>query len=62
MKFVKKTFLLGFTLITLVGILVSCSKKKVTLSCEKNEISVIIGENVDLKLSATEVKIFNIQL
>ena len=61
MKFFKKAFLLSLVLIALVVTLASCSKKKVTLSAEKNEISVIIGENVDLKLSATEVKKFTEQ-
>ena len=61
MKFFKKAFLLSLVLIALIVTLASCSKKKVTLSAEKNEISVIIGENVDLKLSATEVKKFTEQ-
>ena len=61
MKFFKKAFLLSLVLIALVVTLASCSKKKVTLSAEKTEISVIIGENVDLKLSATEVKKYSEQ-
>ena len=57
MKFFKKGLVLSLVLIALVVTLTSCSgKKKVSLSAEKSEISVIIGENVDLKLSATEVK------
>ncbi len=59
MKFFKKGLLLSLVLIALVITLTSCSgKKKVTLSAEKSEISVIIGEAVELKLSATEVKKF----
>ena len=59
MKFFKKSFVLSLVLIALVITLTSCSgKKKVTLSAEKSEISVIIGEAVELKLSATEVKKF----
>ena len=61
MKFFKKAFLLSLVLIAVIVTLTSCSKKKVTLSAEKNEISVIIGENVNLKLSATEVKKFTEQ-
>ena len=61
MKFLKKVSLLSFLLISLIFILTSCSKKKVTLSTEKNEINVLIGEDVDLKLSATEVKKFTEQ-
>ena len=57
MKFFKKAFLLSLVLIALLTTLASCSgKKKVTLSAQQNEISVIIGNTVDLKLSATEVK------
>ena len=59
MKFFKKGLLLSLVLIALVVTLTSCSgKKKVTLSAEKSEISVIIGETFELKLSATEVKKF----
>ena len=61
MKFLKKVSLLSFLLIGLIFILTSCSKKKVTLSTEKNEINVLIGEDVDLKLSAIEVKKFTEQ-
>ena len=61
MKFLKKVSLLCILLIGLVFTLASCSKKKVTLSALENEISVMIGENVDLKLSATEVKKFSEQ-
>ena len=57
MKFFKKAFLLSLVLIAILITLTSCSgKKKVTLSAEKSEISVVIGEAVDLKLSANEVK------
>ncbi len=59
MKFFKKGLVLSLLLIALVITLTSCSgKKKVSLSAEKTEISVIIGEDVELKLSATEVKKF----
>ena len=52
-----KAFLLSLVLIAILITLTSCSgKKKVTLSAEKSEISVVIGEAVDLKLSANEVK------
>ena len=56
MKFLEKISLLSLLLVGLVLTLTSCSKKKVTLSALENEISVMIGENVDLKLSAAEVK------
>ena len=57
MKFFKKAFLLSLIFIAVLATLASCSgKKKVTLSAEKSEISVLIGETVELKLSATEVK------
>ena len=57
MKFFKKAFLLSLIFVAVLVTLASCSgKKKVTLSAEKSEISVLIGETVELKLSATEVK------
>ena len=57
MKFFRKALLLSLVLMVAVITLASCNqKKKVTLSAEKNEISVVIGESVDLKLSAKEVK------
>ena len=57
MKFFRKALLLSLVLMVAVITLASCNqKKKVTLSAEKDEISVVIGENVDLKLSAKEVK------
>ena len=61
MKLFKKEFLLSLVLIALIVTLASCSKKKVTLSAEKSEISVVIGDAVDLKLSATEVKKYSEQ-
>ena len=57
MKFFRKALLLSLVLMVAVITLASCNqKKKVTLSAEKDEISVVIGESVDLKLSAKEVK------
>ena len=51
MKFFRKALLLSLVLMVAVITLASCNqKKKVTLSAEKNEISVVIGESVDLKL------------
>ena len=61
MKLFKKEFLLSLVLIALIVTLASCSKKKVTLSVEKSEISVVIGDAIDLKLSATEVKKYSEQ-
>ena len=56
MKFFKKA-LLSFVLITLFVTLVSCGgKKKVSLSATTEEITVSVGDVVDLKLSATGVK------
>ena len=55
MKIFKKVSLLSILLISLFLTLISCSKTKVVLIAEQNEINVMIGENVDLKLSATEV-------
>ena len=56
MKFLKKA-LLSFVLIALILTVASCNeKKKVTLSAEQNEITVEVGDIVDLKLSAKEVK------
>ena len=56
MKFFKKA-LLSFVLITLFVTLVSCGgKKKVSLSSSSDEITVEVGDIVDLKLSATGVK------
>ena len=56
MKFFKKA-LLSFVLITLFVTLVSCGgKKKVSLSASSEEITVSIGDVVDLKLSASGVK------
>ena len=56
MKFFKKA-LLSFVLITLFVTLVSCGgKKKVSLSATSEEITVSVGDVVDLKLSATGVK------
>ena len=62
MKFIKKAFLLSFVLIALLTTLASCDgKKKVALSAAQNEISVVIGNTVDLKLSATEAKKYTAQ-
>ena len=56
MKFFKKA-LLSFVLITLFVTLVSCGgKKKVSLSASSEEITVSVGDVVDLKLSASGVK------
>ena len=56
MKFLKKA-LLSVVLIALIVTMASCNeKKKVTLSAEQNEITVEVGDIVDLKLSAKEVK------
>ena len=56
MKFFKKA-LLSFVLITLFVTLVSCgAKKKVSLSATTEEITVSVGDVVDLKLSATGAK------
>ena len=57
MKFFKKTFLLSLLLIAAIATLTSCNeKKKVTLSAEKAEITVAVGDNIDLGLSANSVK------
>ena len=56
MKFFKKA-LLSFVLITLFVTLVSCGgKKKVSLSASSEEITVSVGDVVELKLSASGVK------
>ena len=60
MNLFKRGLLLSFILLVTIISLSSCSAKKdVTLSANKDEITAYLGDEVDLGLSATEVKKFS---